>query len=104
MTKYENAYADRTAKYWEGPISRKEIQPIFDQYTEALNGLAETVAKLNVTISYLADKLGVTPEDFSAYLTAKQAEFQALQEAAKQAQTPVAQISAPICSQRTTST
>jgi hypothetical protein len=90
------------AAYWNGPLSRKEAQKTFDDYAKIIKqlladvhgnaeanppqeGLIGLIAKLDMTLAFLADKMGVTPQEFQAYMNKKVAEFRALQIAAKEA-------------------
>lgn len=86
------------AEYWNGSVSRKELQTALDPIATALggllgdvhgkaatdgqpfrDGLITMIAKLDITIGFLIDKLGVTPEEFQAVHNQKMAEFAALQ-------------------------
>jgi len=80
---------DYAAQYWLKPPSRRELQKALDEYTAVLVQLQERQIKLDLTISYLADKIGVTPAEFQSYMQQKMEEFVAAQEASKvQAETP----------------
>lgn len=85
MTIFENGYADRTAKYWNGSISRKEIQPLFDEYGKTLTQLHQIVTKLDMSLAFLFEKSGSTMGEFQAWVEAKALEFKNAQEAAGKA-------------------
>lgn len=59
------------AAYWEGPITRKEGQGVFDEFRQAVGKMAQGLQTLDLTVSYLADKFAVTPEEVIAWAQAK---------------------------------
>lgn len=87
---------DVQAEYWQGLITRREIQPVLDQIsgvvrelissvhgTETQEGLITVIAKLDATLAFVMDRMGVTPGEFQAYLVDKTKEFITAQEAAR---------------------
>ena len=96
------------AAYWQGSITRIEAQKVFDQFGSVIkellidvhgttetapprDGLITLIAKLDMTLAFLADKLGVTPAEFNAYMQRKVDEFKAIQDAAATAAGVVAE-------------
>ncbi len=65
------------AAYWQGPVSRLEVQKIFDEYTAGIVEMRTRLLNLDFAVGALAEKLGITPEDVNAYATRKMAEFEA---------------------------
>jgi hypothetical protein len=91
------------AIYWNSHPTRDELQKAIEPISQALlslledvhgntdtkrPGLIEIIAKLDVTIAFIMDRLGVTPEEFQIYLNRKMAEFQALQAQAQAKDSP----------------
>lgn len=100
------------ARYWEGALSRREAQKVFDQQGNLLiqlvkdihgdngvddtghqvrppqDGLIALIAKLDMTLAFVMEKLGVKPAEFQEFMQAKMDEFLKLQAAAKAAQSP----------------
>lgn len=76
------------AFYWNGPLSRKEAQKIFDDLGQACNALMATVTKLDLAVAFLMDRMGVTPQDFAQWHSSKIKELEALQVAQGKEQTP----------------
>lgn len=64
-----------TAVFWNGPVSRKEVQKVFDEYTAFNVQLKEQVMKLDFSISYLMERFEVTPQQMSEYMDKKLVEF-----------------------------
>lgn len=62
------------AKYWNGFITRTEIQKIFDEYGQAMTAQATAIQKLDAVISCIADKLGITTEVVNEWVKGKIAE------------------------------
>ncbi|MFZ1973854.1 MAG: hypothetical protein WAU89_13470 [Candidatus Acidiferrales bacterium] len=89
---------------------RREAQKVFDQQGQLLiqlvkdihgdtgvdetghqvrppqDGLITLLAKLDMTLAFITHKLNITPGEFQVFMESKMAEFQALQAAAKTAQ------------------
>lgn len=95
-----NNSADGNAAYWTGPITRREVQDALDTHANCIKallgdvhgnqqtgqeGIVALIAKLDCSIAFLYDRLGIKPADFQAYLDSKMAEFAKVQEAAKTA-------------------
>lgn len=59
------------AAYWNGPITRKEAQAVFDDYGRAISAQALAITKVDMVIAYLCDKFGVTPEEIQNWAEAK---------------------------------
>lgn len=59
---------DTQAAYWNSPLSRKEAQDVFDQYGSALTGLSTATLRLDAAVAFLMERLGVTPEEFQAWV------------------------------------
>lgn len=98
---------EQQAAYWNGFLTRKEFQANVDpisnvtkmliedihgnsgqdekgqQVKPTQEGLISMLAKMDITIAFLMDKLGVTTEEFQVYMNQKMADFIAAQEAAK---------------------
>jgi len=71
-------------EYWNGPVSRKEIQTSLDSYTQTVNEITAGVEQLSklaaayaMSIAFLMERIGATPEEFIAYQEKKKAEFEA---------------------------
>lgn len=62
---------DAKAAYWLTPITRREAQAVFDEYSSAINTQADMVHKLDFIISYLFEKLNISPEELQAWTAAK---------------------------------
>lgn len=73
------------ADYWGGPVSRSEFQGVQDRNAEILNqlaalvmggegrvGMAVQVGSLMMTIGFVLERLGVTPEELAAWIEKKQ--------------------------------
>jgi len=84
--------------YWNGNLTRKEAQPIFDQFSSSIQALAQDIhggaangqdglitilARLDFVTAFLMEKIGVSPAEFQEFMAKKTQEFLALQEAAK---------------------
>jgi energy-converting hydrogenase A subunit M len=91
---------DAGAAYWNGPITRKEVQEVLDVHANIIqallrdvhgstetgqDGLIAIIAKLDMTLAFVMDRLGVSPEEFQKYINAKMEEFLAIQAKAKEA-------------------
>ncbi|HEY7415413.1 MAG TPA: hypothetical protein VH593_09485 [Ktedonobacteraceae bacterium] len=70
MDKHNGVDAAQAA-YWLGPVSRREAQNVFEEYGNAINHHAGMIAKLDLIIAMLADKLQITPEEVQAWTAAK---------------------------------
>jgi hypothetical protein len=69
---------ERAAAYWNGSLSRKEAQKVFDQYAAVINAQAEKQRMMDMMLTYLFEvKLGIPPEEFQAW-------FKVVEEEAKQ--------------------
>jgi len=91
--------ADYQARFWNGPVTRKEIQAAFDDYTRAAVQMQETLIKLDLTLAYLLERFEVTPEQVQGFVTKKMQEY-AAQQAAQAAQpTPAEGQPAPTTTQ-----
>jgi energy-converting hydrogenase A subunit M len=88
------------ANYWNGPITRKEVQEVLDVHASMIqsllrdvhgstetgqDGLIGIIAKLDCTIAFLMDRAGISPAEFQTYLNAKMEEFNRIQAKAKEA-------------------
>lgn len=73
---------DAQAAYWNGPVTRSEVQAVLDDYTAATVRLQEQVMKLDFALSYLLDQSKVTPEQITTYMKSKMDEFAEQQKAA----------------------
>ena len=82
---------DTQAAYWRGNLSRAEAQNSFDQFASTLMGMQQQLIKLEFVLSFIVQKLGITPEEVQAYADAKAKEFIAAQQAAQGAQPPADQ-------------
>lgn len=102
-----NPQVDRTvAAYWEGPVSRKELQdhltiiaPVIKELvlsvhgdkekTPPTDGLVTIIAKMDLVIAFLCEKFNITGADVSAWQDEKVKNFIALRkEAPKVADAP----------------
>lgn len=91
------------AIYWTGPVTRRELQDVLDEITPVIKelvgnvhgsvgtpdappqqGLIMMIAKLDMTLGFLMDRLAIPVTEFQTYIDAKTVEYKALQEAAKQ--------------------
>ena len=89
--------ADVQARFWNGPVTRKEIQAAFDDYTRAAVQMQETIIKLDLTLAYLLERLEVTPEQVQGFVTKKMAEYAKQQAATSgQASNPAPEPSQPL--------
>ena len=59
------------AKYWNGFITRVEAQKVFDEMSQVIQGQAAAMAKFDMAISCIAEKVGVTPADVNEWVKAK---------------------------------
>jgi hypothetical protein len=76
-----------TAHYWNGPISRKEAQQVFDEFKAVFDDFVKRLFNMELTLACLSEKVGLTDEDIKAFGKRKAEEFAKLQaEAQKQGQ------------------
>jgi hypothetical protein len=68
------------AAYWNSPLSRKEAQQVFDEYGGAIQNIAHSVFTLDLTMSFLMERLGIKPEEVSEWAQKKAEELKAKQE------------------------
>jgi hypothetical protein len=73
---------DVQAAYWNGPLTRKEAQNVFDEYAGVLQTQGNQVMAMNMTLSFLMEKLGYKPEEVAAWIKVKAAEQMAAAEKA----------------------
>lgn len=59
------------AKYWNGFLTRVEAQKVFEEMSGVIQAQAAAMAKFDVAISCIAEKVGVSPADVNAWLEAK---------------------------------
>jgi predicted XRE-type DNA-binding protein len=76
--------SDLAAQYWTKGITRREAQAAFDEYAALMLQFQERLIKLDLTLAYVAEKLGITQEEFQAFINKKLEEFSKAQ--AQQAQ------------------
>lgn len=88
MTNYENGYADKAAKYWTAPVTKREFQNAIDgqaqyittqmsSFGQALNSLMQNATKLDALGAFLLERSGIAPEEFQKWFEARVAEFTA---------------------------
>ena len=73
-------------EYWMSPVTRRELQTTLDSYTQTVNEITAGVEQLSklaaayaMSIAFLMERIGATPEEFIAYQEKKKAEFEALE-------------------------
>ena len=67
------------AAYWNGSLTRIEAQRANEEVAKVIQGLMIRAAQQELAITFLSEKLGVTPEQFQEYTTKKVEEFNAAQ-------------------------
>lgn len=77
----------QSAQFWNGYVTRTEVQRVFDDYTKATVALQEKFIKLDFAVGFILEKFEVTPEQVSEFMKAKMEQFAAA-EAAKQESKP----------------
>lgn len=77
---------DAQAQYWMGVVTRKEIQPVFDQYGQVLTAQGQALVKLDICLGFVMEKLGLKPEDVTAWAEAKAKQAEAPQIAMEEKQ------------------
>lgn len=65
---------DVQAAYWNGPLTRKEAQNVFDEYAQVLTNVSNQTTAMNMTISFLCERFGIKPEDVASWIRRKAAE------------------------------
>lgn len=66
-----NVTGDANAVYWMGPLTRREAQSVFDEFKQAVVGIATRMQQLDASLAYMADKFGIKPEDVNEWVKAK---------------------------------
>ena len=69
---------DAQAAYWQGPVSRSEVQAALDEQAQALVAQQEQLMKLGFSIGFLMEKFQVTQAEVQSWMDKKLVEFQAL--------------------------
>lgn len=59
------------AAYWQGSVTRAEVQKVFDEYAQAISQQAIAITKLDMCLAYLCEKFGVKPEDVQKWAEEK---------------------------------
>lgn len=82
-------------KYWDGPITRAEVQRAVNQLATndmVLMNMQDTAC---IVMNYIAEKLGVTRKELDDFVETKKAQLAVLREATKAAQDAQAAVSQP---------
>lgn len=64
------------AKYWNGFVTRTEVQKALDDTAKVLNAQGIALQKMDAVISCLAEKVGLTVPEIEAWIKAKIEESQ----------------------------
>jgi energy-converting hydrogenase A subunit M len=59
------------AKYWNGFITRTEAQKVHDETAQVLMRQGEALCKMDIVISFIAEKFGITKEEIETWYKAK---------------------------------
>lgn len=59
------------AKYWNGFVTRTEVQSIFNQYAAAQNNQGVALQKMDAVLSFLCSKFGIDVKEIEAWINAK---------------------------------
>jgi hypothetical protein len=62
---------DTMADFWNGPLSRKEGQQVFDEIAATVQNLQGQAGAAVLTFQFLFAKLGVTKEEYEGFLKAQ---------------------------------
>lgn len=62
---------DVQAAYWNGPLTRKEAQQVFDENAEVIQAQGQAIMAMNMTISFLMERFGFKPEEVAAWIKEK---------------------------------
>jgi hypothetical protein len=65
------------AAYWSGNVTRTEVQGVFDELAQAAIATQQQIIKHEFALSYLLEKLGITPDELTSWMEAKAAELKA---------------------------
>jgi uncharacterized membrane-anchored protein YhcB (DUF1043 family) len=63
--------------FWDGYPTRQEVQNAFNEHAEFMTNLRTSLAQLDVVVSFIVEKLGITHEDVQAFLERKAQELAA---------------------------
>lgn len=63
--------ASQAGQYWNGKLTRREAQGVFDEQKETIMGLAVQISRLSAVTSYLMEKVGVTAEEINLWVEEK---------------------------------
>lgn len=65
------------AKYWNGYITRTEIQKVFEETAGVIQAQQQTLQKMDMVISCIAEKVGLTAQDVNEWVAKKVVEVAA---------------------------
>lgn len=86
------------AKYWNGFITRTEIQKVIDEQSGVIAAQAMAIQKLDAVITYVTEKFGISVEEINNWMKAKVEAAQAAQKDAQAQQGQQAQATQPVAS------
>lgn len=70
--------ADRIqAEYWNGALTRKEFQSVADEQATIIRSLFERIATADLALAFIAERIGITKEEFQSFVEGKVKELQA---------------------------
>jgi len=75
MSKVIPGVDDSQAQYWNGPVSRSEIQDVFDDYTKQIIELRTQLMNLDFAVAFLMEKFQVVPKDIEEFAAKKMIEL-----------------------------
>jgi hypothetical protein len=74
------------AEFWNGALTRKEAQEVFDSISENIKVIAAKMTAYDMSMAFVFAKLGIQKEEFEAFVKAKMEQIEAAEQAAANAQ------------------
>lgn len=65
------------AAYWNGPVTRAEVQKVFDETANVIKSHHEIITKLDMVLAFVVEKCGATTEEVQAWINERMKKAQA---------------------------